>query len=172
MKNVYLVGFMGCGKTEIGKKISKKLNLEFIDTDFEIENKYSNSLNNLFKEKGEEFFRNEETELIKEIKKFNNKIIATGGGLPCYNKNLNLIEESGVMIYLRYSVNTLFNRLVKNSNKRPLIKDLNKNELKKYIEITLDKREKTYKKSNKVINCDYLSEKEILREINSFITSF
>ena len=56
MKNVYLVGFMGCGKTEIGKKISKKLNLEFIDTDFEIENKYSNSLNNLFKEKGEEFF--------------------------------------------------------------------------------------------------------------------
>ena len=129
MKNVYLVGFMGCGKTEIGKKISKKLNLEFIDTDFEIENKYSNSLNNLFKVKGEEFFRNEETELLKEIRKFNNKIIATGGGLPCHNKNLDLIEESGVMIYLRYSVNTLFNRLLKNSNKRPLIKNLNNNEL-------------------------------------------
>ena len=172
MKNVYLVGFMGCGKTEIGKKISKKLNLEFIDTDFEIENKYSNSLNNLFKEKGEEFFRNEETELIKEIKKFNNKIIATGGGLPCHNKNLDLIEESGVMIYLRYSVNTLFNRLLKNSNKRPLIKNLNNNELRTYIETTLKKREKTYRRSHKIIECDYLSEKEILREINSYIISF
>jgi shikimate kinase len=159
-------------RLKLEKKISKKLNLEFIDTDFEIENKYSNSLNNLFKEKGEEFFRNEETELIKEIKKFNNKIIATGGGLPCHNKNLDLIEESGVMIYLRYSVNTLFNRLLKNSNKRPLIKNLNNYELRTYIQTTLKKREKTYRRSHKIIECDYLSEKEILREINSFIISF
>jgi len=172
MKNVYLVGFMGCGKTEVGKKISKKLNLEFIDTDFEIENKHSNSINNLFKDKGEEFFRKEETKLIKEIAKLNNKIIATGGGLPNFNKNLNLLEESGLIIYLRYSVNNLFNQLVKNSNKRPLIKDFNKNELKKFIETTLNKREKIYKKSHKIIECDYKSENEILREINSFIVSF
>lgn len=172
MKNVYLVGFMGCGKTEIGKKISKKLNLGFIDTDFEIENKYSNSLNNLFKDNGEEFFRKEETELIKAIKKLDNKIIATGGGLPCYNKNLNLLDKSGLIIYLRCSVNNLFNRLVKNLNKRPLIKDFNKNELRKYIETTLNKREKIYKKSHKIIECDNKSENEILREINSFIFSF
>jgi shikimate kinase len=172
MKNVYLVGFMGCGKTKLAKKIAKNLKLDFIDTDFEIENKHSNSINNLFKYKGEEFFRKEETKLIKEIAKFNNRIIATGGGLPCHNKNLDLIEESGVMIYLRYSVNTLFNRLLKNSNKRPLIKNLNNNELRTYIEKTLKKREKTYRRSHKIIECDYLSEKEILREINSFIITF
>ena len=99
MKNVYLVGFMGCGKTEIGKKISKKLNLEFIDTDFEIENKYSNSLNNLFKVKGEEFFRNEETELIKEIKKFNfDKIIIFNSSL-----RFNLIAKfSGIKEVYQY----------------------------------------------------------------------
>jgi shikimate kinase len=71
-----------------------------------------------------------------------------------------------------WSKDNLFKQLVKSSNKRPLIKDLNKNELKKYIEITLDQRETTYEKSNKIISCDYLSEKEILREINSFITTF
>ena len=76
------------------------------------------------------------------------------------------------IIYLKYSKHSLFKQLVQSSNKRPLIKDLNKNELKKYIEITLYQRETTYKKSNKVINCDYLSEKEILREINSFIITF
>ena len=76
------------------------------------------------------------------------------------------------MIYLRYSVNTLFNRLLKNSNKRPLIKNLNNNELRTYIETTLKKREKTYRRSHKIIECDYLSEKEILREINSFIITF
>ena len=172
MKNVYLVGFMGCGKTKLAKKIAKNLKLDFIDTDFEIENKHSNSINNLFKYKGEEFFRKEETKLIKEIAKFNNRIIATGGGLPCNNNNFDLLQKSGTIIYLKYSKHSLFKQLVQSSNKRPLIKDLNKNELKKYIEITLDKRETTYKKSNKVISCDYLSEKEILREINSFITSF
>ena len=76
------------------------------------------------------------------------------------------------MIYLRYSVNTLFNRLLKNSNKRPLIKNLNNNELRTYIETTLNNREKTYRSSHKIIECDYLSEKEILREINSFIITF
>ena len=105
---LYLIGFSGVGKTSIGKKFAKKINLKFVDTDELIENKYQKSIDKIFSEHGE-FFRTIESNILKEIKHID--IVACGGGLPCFNNNMKLINRLGTSIYLKASANEILKRL-------------------------------------------------------------
>ena len=160
---------MGSGKTTIGKKLSKNLNLKFLDTDKIIEKKNSMSINQIFNIKGEKYFRNEENKIFKELDNHKKTIISTGGGFVSSQNMLNLINKNNFTIYLKYELDSLYNRLLNDKKNRPLIKKLTKIELKKHIEKLLSSREKIYSKCKVVIECKNLNNNEILRQINSTI---
>jgi len=170
MQNIYLVGFMGSGKSTIGKKISEKLNLKFLDTDKIIEKKNSMTINQIFYNQGEKYFRNEEKKLLIELNKYKKTIISTGGGFVCNSRIIDLINKNNFTIYLKYKSETLYKRLLKEKQNRPLLKNLKESDLKKFIENLLFSREKYYNKSKIIIECKEINENEILREIYSTIS--
>lgn len=122
MNNIVLIGYMGSGKTTVGKNICKKNGYSFIDTDEYIENEQKMSVNEIFDRHGEEFFRNLETETIKSLSEtVSRAVIATGGGLPVKPENEKYLKALGRVYYLKTEADVIYNRL-KNDSTRPLLK--------------------------------------------------
>ncbi|WP_414648008.1 shikimate kinase [Clostridium tetani] len=122
---MFLIGMPGAGKSTFGKKLSKIIQHEFIDTDWEIEKRERNSIKHIFKEKGENYFRKLEKDLLKDIIKFDKKVVATGGGLPIFFNNMDILNKYGITIFLDVPLEELLKRNEKNNN-RPLLDDENK----------------------------------------------
>ena len=148
----FLVGFMGSGKSYVGKKLSEKLQLNFIDLDHYIEQIENRSISDMFKKEGEDHFRKLELKYFTSILKEENTIISLGGGTPIHNNIMKLITESGTSFYLKCKTNTILKRLVKSDKNRPLIKDLSNENLKKFIEEKLSERSKFYEKADYIVN--------------------
>ena len=125
----FLIGFMGSGKSYIGKKICDKINLSHIDLDDYIVKHEHKSITNIFIENGEIYFREIEKQYLSKIINRDNFLLSTGGGTPIYNDNLDLMNVHGTTIYLKYSHITLYNRLKNSKNNRPLIKNLSNKSL-------------------------------------------
>ena len=164
---LYLIGFMGVGKTTIGKQIAAFNKVVFIDTDSQIEKETSKSIKEIFETDGEIAFRKLETDTIRSIDR--KAIIACGGGLPAHNNNIEYLKHKGTVIFLKASTETLIKRLEKNKNKRPLISKLTNDKLLEFIRKILKEREKTYKQADYTIETDNKTVKEVLREINSLL---
>ncbi|MDR1543223.1 MAG: shikimate kinase [Prevotellaceae bacterium] len=143
-KRVFLTGFMGCGKTTIGKKLAQKLGFYFIDTDKFIENRCQKSVFQIFEETGEMKFREIERKIISELAEFENVVISTGGGLPCFFDNMEIMNNAGITIYINLTESKLFNHLQKSKKKRALLKNISDNDLQDFIKKTLSEREKFY----------------------------
>lgn len=144
-KLLFICGFMGCGKTTQGKKLAKEMGYYFIDLDDYISSKYDNTITDLFQEVGEDEFRKIETTALQECINDNVKaLIATGGGTPCFNGNMDLMKANGKVIYLKMEPEALYNRLFNAKNERPLIKDKANEEMLLYIENLLKIREEFY----------------------------
>ena len=167
---IYLIGYMGAGKTTITKLLANELHLPFYDTDQVIEEKEKKSVTDIFKKDGELHFRMLETELLKNITQ--NSIISCGGGLPIHNNNMGLINSKGISIYLKASDNCLFNRLKNEKQNRPLIANKTDKELEVYIKNELQNRSQFYNLANHTILVDHKSTGEVLREVNSLISTF
>ena len=166
---VYLIGFMGVGKTTIAKLLANKLKLPFFDTDQIIEQQEKRRIAEIFKKKGELYFRLLETELLKQ---YNRKgIVACGGGLAIHNNNMELINSKGISIYLKASSNHLYNQLKDDKKNRPLIANTTNEELKLYIKKELKNRSPFYELCQYTILVDSKNKAEILREVNSLIRS-
>ncbi len=164
---LYLIGFMGVGKTTIGKQIAAFNKVVFIDTDSQIEKETSKSIKEIFETDGEIAFRKLETDTIRSINR--KAIIACGGGLPAHNNNIEYLKHKGTVIYLKASTETLIKRLEKNKNKRPLISNLTNEERLEFIRKILKERGETYKQADYTIETDNKTVKEVLREINSLL---
>ena len=140
----FLMGFMGCGKSSLGKKLASNLNMDFIDLDEKIEQLNNASVPDLF-EQGEDYFRMVESKtLLSCIEEYDSCLIALGGGTPCYNENLNIILNHGFSIYIQMSPEALYSRLKHRREGRPMIRDLDDDTLLSFIRSTLDKRETFY----------------------------
>lgn len=168
MGNVILIGYMGCGKSTIGVKLSYRLQQPFLDTDKMIEAKEERSIAQIFDTDGEERFRQMETECIRgllEEKKW--YVIATGGGLPVMKRNRAILKQLGKVIYLRVRPETVYERL-KNDKSRPLLRG--ENPMKKITEM-IQMRAPAYEAAaDAVIDVDGKSFEEILSEIEEKIT--
>ncbi|MBW6482444.1 MAG: shikimate kinase [Vicingaceae bacterium] len=152
-KKIVLVGFMGSGKSTLGKKLATKLKVPFFDLDEAIVNQEELDITTIFETKGENFFRAIEHQLLKEILTSNKQfVLATGGGTPCFYNNMKLINENGTSVYLKYSPAFLSSRLIAAKKDRPLIKNYTNNELTLFIEQLLSERESIYNESNFVVN--------------------
>ncbi|OQX98736.1 MAG: hypothetical protein B6I24_04505 [Bacteroidetes bacterium 4572_128] len=157
---IFLTGFMGCGKTYLGKIIAKKLNYKFIDLDELIEKEQNLSINEIFEKKGEMFFRKLENFFLqKTIKNFKNIVLATGGGTFCFFDNISIINKNGISFYIKTDVKTLIKRLQEEKNKRPLIKNKSKLEMEIFIKKSLKLREKFYLKSHFIFNEKFFNKK-------------
>lgn len=162
MGNIFLIGFMGSGKTTYGRMIAARLGMNFMDLDCYIEKKYEKTINSLFKEWGEEKFRVVERVCLHEIGEVKNSLIATGGGTPCFYDNIEYMNGLGDTIYLRTSVPELLDRLKLLKGNRPLIKDKSDKELEKYISSMLDKREPFYMRAKYILETDDLNPSNLM----------
>ena len=158
---IFLIGFMGCGKTTLGKKLAKDLNYNFIDLDTYIEKRTNKTITEIFDNKGEKKFRIVERESLIEVCKKDNIVIATGGGTPCFFDNMQEILVSGKAIYLKMKIKDLLERLKTEKSQRPLIKNKSAKELENFIRNKLSKREYFYKKSDYILQGKNICEKEI-----------
>lgn len=163
--NISLIGMMGSGKTCIGELLAKLLNMSFVDTDEQIIKSEKTSINQIFAQKGETYFREIETATLKNVLNFNNQIISTGGGIIKSDENLSLLKEKSVVFYLKASPDILFER-IKNNKERPL---LNVENMKDKIKTILQERISQYEKAQYTIVTDDKSPIEIANEIIGII---
>ena len=167
-KNLVLLGMMGVGKTTLGKIVAKKTGLKFIDTDTNIEENCLMKISEIFKKKGEKFFRLEENkEVLKSLKK-SNSVIALGGGAFMDKTIRDSILKNAVSIWLDADLKDL-NKRIKWSNKRPLLNEKNN---QKKINKLYDERKNIYKLANHKINCDNQSKESIAKKIITFYEKY
>ncbi len=151
---------MGVGKTTLGKKVSKVLHIPFIDSDLSIEKKTGLRISEIFKNHGEQYFRALEKEFLNELST-NECIISCGGGMPCFNNNIDNMKKKGHVIYLQASVPFLLNRIKNSKKERPLAPN-NDDDLKLKIEQLIHQRAKIYEDANQIINIETENREEIL----------
>lgn len=149
---VFLIGFMGCGKSTLGKKLAVKLGYDFIDLDHHIEKKLGISIGAYFSANGEDAFRELESETLKTFNYPENVIVATGGGAPCFFDNMDWMNANGLAVYIEMSAAALAKRLESGKEKRPLLKNLNEAEMIGFIESKLAERVGFYKRATIIVD--------------------
>ena len=164
MTRIFLIGYMGAGKTTLGRALAKELNIQFIDLDNYIEERLCKSVSQIFAEKGETGFRDIERRMLHEAGEFENVIISTGGGTPCFFDNIEYMNAQGTTVYLDVPVERLHIRLSIAKAKRPLIKDKNDEELMAFITEQLAKRAPHYCKAQYSFRADRLEDTMQVKE--------
>lgn len=152
MTRIYLIGFMGSGKTAIGKVLANKLNLPFVDLDERIEKRTGMTIAELFSSFGEKEFRKVESSALFSLRSEGDMVVSTGGGTPCFHDNMDIMNSSGMSIYLEVGQDVLLNRLLQDSEHRPLLSGLSKEEMQKSIQARLSGRLEYYMKATYVID--------------------
>lgn len=169
MTRIFLTGYMGSGKTTLGRALAAAIGIPFIDLDHYIEQRYRKTISQLFAERGEEGFREIERRMLHEVGEFEDVIISTGGGTPCFFDNIEYMNEQGTTVYLDVPVERLFIRLSIARSKRPLIKEKNDEELMTFIEEQLAKRAPHYSKAQYSFKADRL---EDTAQVSSSVEEF
>lgn len=160
MTRIFLIGYMGAGKTTLGKAFARSMGLTFIDLDWYIEERFHKTVRQIFAERLEEGFRELEKRMLHEVADFEDVVIATGGGTPCFFDNVEYMNQKGETVFLDVSQEVLFRRLKVAKQQRPLLAQKNDEELKAFIADALGKRLPHYSKAKHVFRADELEDKQ------------
>ena len=167
---VFLIGFMGCGKSTMGHRVAKKLGYGFIDMDHDIEARTGMSVSEIFERHGEAFFREEERAAIERYAGMSDMVVATGGGAPCSGDNMDRLNRTGTTVYLKMSPERIAVRLSSHGReKRPLLRGKNDAEVLAYIRERLPQREPFYAQAALLIDSEGVSDDYIAEHITTFI---
>ena len=158
MRRIILIGYMGSGKTTVGKALSKETGMMFYDLDWYIESRMRKSVSQIFAEKGEEKFRQMEYNMLHEVAEFEDVIISCGGGTPCFFDNMDYLNQQGDVVYLKATPETLYKHLLMAKVERPLLKGKNPDELIAYITEHLKEREPFYEKARYTLDVTVLDD--------------
>lgn len=168
--HIFLIGFMGCGKTSIGKRLAKRLKCPFYDTDFMIEQGAGFSIREIFELHGESFFRQIEANTLRHLSNLPKGVVATGGGMPCFQQNMDLINQIGKSFFLSVCPEQLCQRLMGGQNKRPLLQGMLHDEeiLRAFIVQKLQERLFFYRQAHYHIDANkpHLALEQILAYLN------
>ena len=165
MQRIILIGFMGSGKTHIGKQLAIHLNIPFFDSDELISQRLQMHITTIFNVRGEEYFRDLERDFIHEFNYDDDFVLSVGGGLPCHSNLISKLNMLGTTIFLNCSLETLHNRLLSEKNTRPLIRNTPKNELFDFIKTILETRNPVYLQSQIILPEDKHTVEKIIHEI-------
>ncbi|MDX6745987.1 shikimate kinase [Polaribacter sp. PL03] len=166
---IILLGYMASGKSTIGKQVSKKLCMNFIDLDDYISERENMSVSEIFKIKGEIYFRRIENTYLQEILSFEEGfVLSLGGGTPCYANNMELINSSKAKsIYIKASIKTLVTRIIEEKSKRPLVANLENEKITEFVAKHLFERRFFYEQASITLNTDNKTLDEILLELEN-----
>jgi len=158
---IFLIGFMGSGKSTLGAQLARRLNYQFVDMDQLIEDTAELTIPEIFNEHGEEVFRKWEHDILLELCSREKLVISTGGGAPCHSGMMDLMNANGCTIYLKLSPGALQDRLMRSKTERPLIKGKSEPELLEFISILLEEREKFYEQATHIVDGINLRSEEL-----------
>lgn len=167
LKRIYLVGFMGCGKSTLGKALARSMGWQFIDMDDLFEERHQMTISAYFEKFGEDGFRLAEHEILNNVSESKEVIIGTGGGAPCFFNNMDVMNQTGLSIYLKLSPEILYERLINARNTRPLVAEKSDAELLEFIKGKLNEREPFYNKSGLIVDAGRLSVEDYIQIIKS-----
>ncbi len=151
MRRIFIVGYMGAGKTCVAKALAKKEHLTFVDLDNCIEKYTNKTISDIFSEQGEDGFRQIERDVLHNVAHKTNAVISCGGGTPCFFDNMDFMNTCGETVYLHADIDYILHNLQNSPTKRPLLEGLEDKELRLFIEKQLKEREPFYKKAKKII---------------------
>lgn len=164
---IFLIGYMGCGKSTLGRALASELKMTFIDLDSFMEEKYFRTIPQIFAEEGEEGFRRKERTVLEEVSTFDDVIVATGGGAPCFFDNMDLMNNSGLCVFLDVDVSSLVKRLISAKIERPLIKGKSPEELRKFIEGMMAKRRPFYEKARYILKGNEIHADQVIKMVEA-----
>ncbi len=162
---IFLVGYMGSGKTTLGRRLARQAGLSFLDLDKYIEERHCRTVQQLFAEEGEELFRRYERKALEEVSQFSDVVVATGGGAPCFFDNMELMNRTGITLFLDIPPAVMAARLIRSRTERPLIKGKSPEELRRFITETLERRRPFYQMARHTITRPETSTEEIMKLI-------
>lgn len=169
MIRIFLIGYMGSGKTTTGKILAEKLGCTFVDMDLHIEQKYHKTVSQIFEEQGQEKFRLLEQQCLHEVAQFENAVIATGGGAPCFFDNMDYMNAHGATVYLKLTPEQLCNRLESSrAGKRPLLAERKGEALRLFIAEGLALREPFYSRAQFTVDSD---DAQVVAKICNLVTA-
>lgn len=163
MKRIIILGYMGAGKTTVGKALSKEINIPFYDLDWYIESRMRKTVKQIFDEKGEEGFRKIEHTMLHEVAEFENVIISCGGGTPCFFNNMDYMNQQGETIYLKATPEVLYGHLKMGKTVRPLLLNKTPEEVKVFIKEQLKIREPYYAKAKYTLDVNLMDNYEKIK---------
>ncbi len=168
---VFLVGYMGCGKSTLARKLSRRTGMRAVDTDTEVERLEGATVSDIFRYEGEQRFRELERQVVERLAASDEAcVVATGGGLPTWSDNMAMLSAAGVTVYLRRSADKIAARLTPyGRSKRPKLQGLNDAELAAFMERNIAEREPHYAQAALVIDCDVLSDDEVVERILNYL---
>lgn len=166
----FIVGYMGAGKSSIGREVAKRMGLRFVDLDREIELLHGMTISEIFDTEGEKVFRKSERTILESLTAHKaNIIVACGGGTPCQDDNMTLMNAAGKTIYLKHSPEKLSKRLKPGQTKRPILRGMDSEQILSFIERMLPSREPFYMRASMIIDCDRLSDESICGFVADYV---
>ncbi|MBO5272600.1 MAG: shikimate kinase [Muribaculaceae bacterium] len=159
MKPIFLIGYMGCDKSTMGRAVSALTGVPFIDLDNYIEQRFHLTVKEIFAQRGEDGFRDVERRMLQEVADFEDVIVACGGGTPCFFDNMEYMNTHGTTVFLNTPIDRLHSRLMRGRHKRPLIADKDDEELMTFIKEALAKRMDHYSKAQISFSSERLENK-------------
>lgn len=170
MTPIFLIGYMGCGKTTLGRALARATGRLFYDLDFYIEQRFRSTVSRLFEERGEDSFRRLERAMLREVGEFDDAIISCGGGTPCFFDNMDYMLGRGRVVWLQSDPTRLCERLAVSRNRRPLLSTLSDSELLGFIERGLETRRPYYERATFVFDSTQLEDRrQISDSVNRFL---
>jgi shikimate kinase len=164
---IFLIGYMGCGKSSLGRKIARRADMRFVDMDSLIEEREGASVSDIFHYAGEEYFREKEREIIEEMAAAEDDVVvSTGGGVPAWRDNMERMNQIGTSVYLRRTAKQIASRLSPHGRyKRPKLRGLNDEELVAFMTENMAEREPFYSRATITLNCEEMSDERLVEVI-------
>lgn len=163
VRRIFLIGYMGAGKTTVGRSLAKDLGLEFYDLDWYIEARMRKTVKQLFDERGEDGFRKVEHNMLHEVGEFENVVISCGGGTPCFFDNIDYMNGQGDVVYLKATPEVLYGHLKIGKTVRPLLLGKSPEEVQVFIREQLEEREKFYSKARYTLDVNLMDNYEKIK---------
>ncbi|MCM1108191.1 MAG: shikimate kinase [Clostridium sp.] len=164
MIRIALIGYMGAGKTTIGRILAKELDVPFYDLDWYIEERFHKTVAQIFAEKGEDGFRQMEQQMLHEVAEFENIVLSCGGGTPCFFDNMDYLNQQADTVYLKASPEILFQHLKMGKSERPLLKNKTEEEMIRFIRESLTEREAFYSRARHILDINLLKDQTKIKE--------